>query len=116
MIIVCELYVLKSSGLSWQYMLAHTLRDIGYQSTYDDPDIWIKMITRTDGIGYHSLVLIYVDDILHLHNGNNGFMNDIRYIYMIKDGVGEPDIYLDANIQKVKWEDGSIAWSMTSWY
>ena len=42
-------------------------------------------------------------------------MNRLVEVYRIKDGsVGEPDKYLGANIEKVKLDDGSVAWSMTS--
>ena len=69
-------------------MLAHNLRDLGYQSTRADPSIWINLITRPDGRGYYELVLIYVDDILHVHHDTNNFMNNIKYIYKLKYVVG----------------------------
>ena len=58
-------------------MILHTLRSLGYKLTRADPDIWIKMIIRPDGIGYYALVLIFVDDELHIHHDTNYFMNMI---------------------------------------
>ena len=78
-------------------MLAHNLSDIGYQLTHTNPYIWIKLITIHDGRGYYALVLIYGDEILHVRNDTINFMNKIRYIYRLKDGVGELDQHLGAN-------------------
>jgi hypothetical protein len=39
-------------------------------------------------------------------------MKKINEIYRLKEGVGPPDRYLGANVEKVQLQDGSIAWSM----
>ena len=58
---------------------------------------------------------MYVDDVLHLHHDPKTFMNLLAEVYRLKDGsVGEPGRYLGANIEKVKLDDGSVVWSMTS--
>ena len=58
---------------------------------------------------------MYVYDVLHLHHDPATFMNCLSEIYRLKDGsVGEPGRYLGANIEKVKLDDGSVVWSMTS--
>ena len=75
---VCALDSLKSSGAVWRYMISHTLCDLEYQSTRADRDVWINMITRPDGRGYFPLILIDVDEILHIHHDTNNFMNNIR--------------------------------------
>jgi hypothetical protein len=41
LIVVHALYGLKSPGASWCATLAQVLRDLGFVSTTDDPDIWI---------------------------------------------------------------------------
>ena len=71
MIIVHELYGLNSSGSAWLAMLVNTLCNLGYQSTRTEPDLWIKLITRLYGRVYYALVLIYFDDILHIHHDTN---------------------------------------------
>ena len=54
---------------------------------------------------------MYVDDVLHLHHDPDTFMNLLAEVYSIKDGsVGEPDIYIGANIEKVQLNDVSVAW------
>ena len=58
---------------------------------------------------------MYVDDVLHLHPDPETLMNRLAEVYRLNDGiVGEPDIYLGANIEKIQLDDGSVAWSMTS--
>ena len=51
-IIFRALYSLRSSGAAHQAMLAHNLRGLGYKLTCSDPDVWIKLITKPDEIGY----------------------------------------------------------------
>jgi hypothetical protein len=41
LIVVHALYGLKSVGASWRATLVQVLRDLGYVSSTDDPDIWI---------------------------------------------------------------------------
>ena len=54
---------------------------------------------------------MYVDDVLHLHPDPETLMNRLAEVYRLNDGiVGEPDIYLGANIEKVQLYDGSVAW------
>ena len=45
MLVVCALYGLKSSGADWRQMLSQTLRDLGYVSSKDDPEVWLKAET-----------------------------------------------------------------------
>ena len=96
-------------------MLAHTLRDLGYVSSKAGLGICLKSETKYDSTEYYAYVLVYVNDVLHLHHDLDTFMNCLAEVYRLKDGsVGEPDRYLGANIDKVQLYDGSVAWSMTS--
>ena len=114
-LIVRRIYGLKSSGAAWRQMLAHILRDLGYASSKSDPYIWLKAKTKPDGTEYYAYVLVYVDDVIHLHNDPGIFMNRLEEVYRLNDvSVGEPNIYIGANIEKVQLDDGSVAWSMTS--
>ena len=88
MIIVHVLYILKSSGEAWRSMLVQNLHGRGYQSIHADPDAWINMITIPDGEVYYTLILIYIDDILHIYYDTNSFMNNIREIYRLNGGFG----------------------------
>ena len=47
-------------------MLAQTLMDLGYKSTKADPDVWIRPQTKPNGFEYYEMILVYVDDILHI--------------------------------------------------
>ena len=115
-LIVCRaLYGLKSSGAAWRLMFAETLRTLGYISSKADPDVWMKPETKPDGMEYYAYVLVYVDDLLHLHHDPNLFMDQLEHTYRLKENsVGEPDRYLGANIDRVQLKDGRIVWSMTS--
>ena len=96
-------------------MLAQKLRDLNYVSSKADPNVWLKAETKPDGTEYYAYVLVYFNDVLHLHHDPDTFMNRLAELYRLKDGsVGEPDIYLRANIEKVQLDDGSVACSMTS--
>ena len=63
-IIVRELYGLKSSGARFRDHMAATLREAGYDSCLADPDVWMRANTRPDGFKYWEYVLCYVDDVL----------------------------------------------------
>ena len=77
--------------------------------------VWLKAKTKHDGTEYYAYVLVYVDDVLHQNHDPDTLINRLAEVYRIKYGsVGEPDRYLDANIEKVQLDDGSVAWSMTS--
>lgn len=115
LIISRALYGLKSSGAAWRLMFAETLRSMGYTPTKADPDVWMKPETKPDGVEYYAYVLVYVDDLLHLHHDPKLFMQSLEEKYRLKDdSVGEPDRYLGANVEKVQLEDGRITWSMHS--
>ena len=86
MLVVRALYGLNSSGTAWRQMLAQTLRDLGYVSFKDDPDVWLKAKTKTYGIEYYAYVLVYVDDLLHLHHDPDTFMNHLSEVYRLKNG------------------------------
>ena len=109
------LYGLKSSGASWRAMFATTLTDLGYESSKADPDVWMKAKTKPNGDEYYSYVLVYVDDVLHLDFEPQLFMKQLEEQYRLKDGAEVPKRYLGANIDKVQLQDGTIAWSMSSY-
>ena len=115
MIIYRALYGLKSSGAAWRLMFAQTLSDLGYTSSKADPDVWLKAETKPNGDEYYSYVLVYVDDVLHLHYNPDLFMNALEKIYRLKENsTGEPGRYLGSNIEKVQLKNGDITWSMHS--
>ena len=115
MLVVRAIYGLKSSGSAWRQLLLQILIDLGYVYYKADPDVWLKAETKHDVTEYYAYVLVYVDDVLHLHQDPDTFMNRLAEVYRLKDGnVGEPDRYLGANIEIVQLYDSSVAWSMTN--
>ena len=115
MLIKRALYGLKSSGAAWRAMLAQTLSDLGYQSTKADPDVWIRPQTRPDGFEYYEMVLVYVDDILHLSHDTKPTMEALGKLYSLKEeACGEPKRYLGANVGKYQLADGREVWYMSA--
>ena len=68
MIIARALYGLKSSGAAWRAKLAETMRSLDYVSSQADPDVWIKRSIKPNGEEYYCYMLVYVDDVLHMHH------------------------------------------------
>jgi len=113
MIIMRALYGLKSSGAAWRSTLAVTKGTLGYRPTQADPDVWIKQATKQDGEPYCKLMLISVDDVLHIAKHPEEVMAKLGREYRLKDSVDPPDRYLGGNIEKVQTDDGSVAWSLS---
>ena len=115
-VIVRALYGLKSSALAWRNHLADILTNyLGFKPTLADPDVWLKPETDALGSQYYSYILVYVDDILIIHKSPNEYMEMLKEKYTVKPAsIGEPKIYLGADIGKVSYADGSYAWSMSS--
>ena len=60
--------------------MAQTLRDLGYVSSKADPDVWLKAEMKPDGTEYYAYVIVYVDDVLHLHHDPDIFMNRLAEV------------------------------------
>ena len=65
MIIVRALYGLKSSGAAWHDHFAQTLHDLGFKTSYADPDVWMRPAIH-HGKQYYEYIFVYVDDLLDL--------------------------------------------------
>ena len=61
-------------------MLTQTLRDLGYVSSKADPGAWLKAEAKTDGTEYYAYVLVYVDDVQHLHHDSETLMNRLSEV------------------------------------
>lgn len=115
MFVVRALYGLKSSGASWASTLANTLRGMGYSPSEADRNVWLKPGCKPDGFKYYQLILVYVDDILHISHNPSDMIDKLRSAYTLKEeSVGSPKRYLGANIERVQTPDGRIIWAMTS--
>jgi hypothetical protein len=56
-VIVHSLYGLKSTGAAFWSSLAQILRDLGYESSRADPDMWMQKAVRDDGHQYFKMLL-----------------------------------------------------------
>ena len=118
-VIVRALYGLKSSGAAWHAFFAASLGNeseggLGFvPCTRADPDMWRKAETRSDGSRYYSYILVYVDDILVLHEDPTKYMNAINDMYRLKDGpIEKPTNYLGVCIREWTFEDGTKCWAI----
>jgi hypothetical protein len=115
-IISKALYGLKSSGAAWRNLLAETLHDLGFRSTLVDPDVWIKPITKINGVEYYKYIFVYVDDLLVLSENPQAILKTIGEIYRLKnDSIAKPLTYLGAVIKEHKVPDyPKPIWSMST--
>ena len=96
-------YGLRSSGkLFWDY-LASNPREMGYESTKADPDLWMMPDTKTDGTEYYRYVICNVDDVAVTMEEPQRFMDELglRSTTLKEGRVQEPTLYLGADV--VKW-------------
>ena len=114
-IVVRALYGLKSSALQFRNFLANTLGNhLGFRSSLADPDVWYKAETKANGFKYYSYILVYVDDLLIIDQAPARYMKMIQNNFTLKpDSIEIPKMYLGAEIGKVKYADGSYAWTMS---
>lgn len=80
-------------------MLADLLKALGYKPTLADQNVWIKPGTKPDGFKYYQMILVYVDDILHLSHDTDPVIKALQASYTMKEGsIGTPKHYLGANV------------------
>ena len=114
-IIVRALYGLKSSGAAWRSHFAQSLRDLGFESSYADPDVWMRHSVKKDGTNYYEYILVYVDDQLTISENPKAITDALQqppHNYTLRD-VGEPTRYLGANIGKYNL-DGKDTWFLSA--
>jgi hypothetical protein len=91
------------------------MRQMGYTSCKDDPDLWMKAVTRPDdNVRYYAYILCYVDDILCIHHDPMSVMNEINgYLPLKPNSVGDPDIYLGAKLKQTRLPNCVWAWGLS---
>ena len=102
MIIARALYGLKSTDAACRSTLAQTMEFLGYKPTQANPDVGMTRAIKNDGTPYYKMMLIYVDDVLHLAEDPREDMDKLSKTYRLKDRTGEPDRYLGDNIERVQ--------------
>ena len=67
-----------------------------------DLDIWMKLLVRPKyGLGYNVDVLIYVDDVLVIHNDADSVLRRInKYFKLDSSSIGDHAIYLGPSGRK----------------
>lgn len=115
MIVEMALYGLKSSGAAFRSKLASVLYDMNYRASLADPDVWMRMATKPSGTRYYEYVLCYVDDVLVLSESPMKTMDGIRGVFKLKgDKTEKPDMYLGAQVNEVRTDNGTKCWSLSS--
>ena len=95
LIVVRALYGLKSSGASFRAHLADALKEMGFESSRADPDVWIRPARREDGLEYYEMMLVYVDDVLAISTDPRAMIDGLAKHYELKqESVKDPEIYL----------------------
>ena len=114
LIVVRALYGLKSAGFSWRSEFAQTLRDLGFESTKADPDVWIRAAARNDGFEYYEMAFVYVDDLLIISHQGRTVLDAISEMHKVKPGSDhKPEIYLGADVEEFQLPDGRIVWAQS---
>ena len=72
-------------------------------------------MTAINGTAYYAYNLVYVNDILIIDKKPGRFIDLLKENYTVKpSSIGEPKVYLGADISKAYYSDGSYAWTMGS--
>jgi Reverse transcriptase (RNA-dependent DNA polymerase). len=96
-------------------MLSDSLKALGFTPSEADRNVWLKPGVKEDGFRYYQMILVYVDDILHLSHEPGVVMDALRRSYELKKGsVGPPTRYLGANVERIQLGDGRETWAMSS--
>jgi hypothetical protein len=100
--VVRALYGLKSSGASWRSMFNTTIRDMGFEPTVADPDVYRRAFAKPSGFKYYEYILVYVDDVLIISHEPTAHLKTIQAMYELNPAsVGPPTRYLGADVEKV---------------
>ena len=86
-----------------------------YKAFKGDPDVFMKREMRDDKTKYYSYLVIYVDDILCVHEHPKRIMDKLGLVYHLKDGsVEKPERYLGIDIKS--WTIQGEECTMTECY
>ena len=94
-------------------MFAERLSDMDFVPTQAEPDVYRWIAQKANGKDYYKLLLVYVDYVLTCSHATQVIMENLALTYDLKEGsVGEPDIYLGADINKYQGKIGKEHYSM----
>eukprot|EP00978_Attheya_sp_CCMP212_P000550 scaffold1076_cov32-Attheya_sp.AAC.2 len=113
-LVTWALYGLKSASASFRAFMAEKLDEMGFKSSYADPDVWLRPATKANGEEYYEYMLMYVDNILALSIDPRAILVDIQNSFKFKnDKIDPPSSYLGVRLQE-KEINGRMCWTMTS--
>ena len=112
MIVIRDLYGLKSIGAARRAMISETLIDLGYKPSRADMGVCMNPKNESQTVKeYYSYVLVYVYNLLHIQHDPEIFMKELKGVYRLKYGsLGPLTQYLGANVENVQLEYGYTAW------
>ena len=77
-IVVCNLYGLKSAGTAFRNHLSYCMNHLGFLLCPAVLYLWMNpMVRPQDGFDYYAYVLIYVDDLMVIHNDADSVLQRI---------------------------------------
>ena len=108
-VIVKDLYGLKSSTLAWRNNSVGVLGNyMGFKYLLYYPDLWFKASTDKYGHNYYIYIVVYVDNILIMEKDTHKFMSMLIDKYTVKPSIiGYPNLYLFAYTGKVDYRNES---------
>ena len=106
-IVVRAHYGLKSSGASWRTMLSEVVvNDLKFFPCVADPDVYMRVATRSDQTKYYEYLLVYTDDLLAISLNPKEILSAIDQHFALKERVYKPpDVYLGATISQFHLPD-----------
>ena len=84
-IIVKEQYGLNSSGASFRAFLSELLDNMGFKSSIEYPDVWIRPATKAQGEQYYKFILVYVDDLLAIIQYSVSVLKEVAEKFKLKN-------------------------------
>ena len=91
------LYGLKTASASFHKFLGDFLREMGFEPTRADQDLWIKKSEQYEGYDY---IATHVDDIIIVAKNPLEYMSHIEQHFQVRDVTDSPEYYLGNNIAK----------------
>ena len=100
---VWALYGLKSAGSDFRNHLSDCMHHLGFLPCPADPDLWINPMLRPGyGFDYYTYVLIYVENVMVIHNDAESVLWRIyKYFKLKASSIGDPEIYLGAKLKRM---------------
>jgi hypothetical protein len=99
-------------------MFNNSIRDMGFQPSIADPDVYNRPFTKPDGTKYYEYILVYVDDVLIISHAPDEHLKVIQANYELNpSSIGPPTRNLGADVEKVqkpKDPSGREYWSFSA--